>query len=92
MARIIIPAHLRKFTQNESSFDAPQARNVSESLLQLTDSYPEIRRFLVEQNGNLRNFVRVYVDETDIQALQGGHTPLKDHHTVSLIPSLTEEI
>lgn len=87
MARIIIPTPLRKFTGNTASIES-KGTTVSEVIHSLADDYPEIQRHLVDEAGKLRKFVRFYVGDEDISALQYDQTPVEDHTVISIIPAI----
>ncbi len=90
MATIIIPVPLRKYTENAATFTVSEADTIGNSLISLTNQYPETRRFLMTQNGNIQSFVGVYVDEEDIKCLQGEGTRVEADTVISLIPSIIE--
>ena len=87
MSKIIIPTPLRKFTENESTA-LTKGNTVGESLRQLADLYPDIRKHLHDDSGKLRSFIRVYVGEEDIKALQGEDTPVEEGTVISIIPAI----
>ena len=88
MAKIIIPTPLRKFTDNQSSFETGNANTVAEAILQLTDRYPSLAKHLLDDNNNLRSFIRIYVGEEDINVLQKEATPVAENSVVSIIPAI----
>jgi len=89
MAVIVsIPTALRKLTNNQPSVTVP-AKTVGEMFAALTKQYPEIKKHLFTDDGQLRNFVRVYVNDEDIQYIAGGKdAPLKEGDTVTIVPSI----
>lgn len=88
MAKIIIPTPLRKFTGNQASFETPEAGSVNSTITALTEQYPDIKRHLIDNNGNLRAFVRVYVGDEDINALDGANTAVAADTVISIIPAI----
>ena len=54
----------------------------------MTSQYGELRNHLYTEEGRLRSFVNVYVNDDDIRYLQKEATPLKDGDTVSIVPSV----
>ena len=87
MAKVIIPTPLRKFTENEGSIQTTGA-TVQAAIKQLTENYPELTNHLFDETGNIRSFVRIYVGDDDIKALQNEETPLKEDSVVSIIPAI----
>jgi len=86
MARIIIPSVLRSFTDRKSELTYPGA-TVGEIVTELTEAYPDLAPHILDK-GQLRSFVNLYVDNTDIRSLQGVDTPVTDGSTVLIIPSI----
>ncbi len=87
MATILIPTPLRKFAGNQSRV-AVTGTSVQEGISQLADQYPELKRHLLDENGALRAYVRVYVGEQDILALQGPETPVSADSQISIVPAI----
>lgn len=87
MAKIIIPTPLRKFTGNQASAETGGS-TVAEAFEQLTTQYPELRRHLYDDKGKIRTFVRIYVGDDDINALQKEQTPIEPTTVVSIIPAI----
>jgi len=61
-----IPSPLRRFTDGQSKLDV-NGNSVSEVLNELFSAHPEIKNHLVEENGDLRNFVNIFIDGEDIR-------------------------
>lgn len=87
MAKLIIPTPLRKFTNDQAAFESTGA-TVKDIISELVTTHSGLRTHLLDDNGNLRSFVRVYVGDEDIQALQKDHTPVAANDTVSIIPAI----
>ena len=87
MAKILIPTPLRQYTGKQDSVELKGA-TVGEVLGALTSQYAELRRHLYNDEGKLRSFVNVYVNDDDIRYLNKEATPLKDGDTVSIVPSI----
>lgn len=85
--RVIIPTPLRVFAGKKDSADVP-AETVGEALGQLTAQYGDLRKHLYTEDGKLRSFVNVYVNDEDIRYLEKEKTPTKDGDVVSIIPSI----
>jgi adenylyltransferase/sulfurtransferase len=65
-----------------------EAEKVGEALEQLAKRFPEIQRHLFAEDGRLRNFVNVYVNDEDIRHLQEGETPLRQGDEITIVPSI----
>src|ERR1700723_4435241 len=87
MAKILIPTPLRQFAGKQDSVDLAAAGG-GEGLESLTSQYGELRRHLYNDEGKLRSFVNVYVNDDDIRYLDKEATTLKDSDTVSIVPSI----
>lgn len=85
--RVIIPTPLRVFAGKKDSAEVP-AETVGEALGQLTAQYGDLRKHLYTEDGKLRSFVNVYVNDEDIRYLDKEKTPTKDGDVVSIIPSI----
>src|SRR5580704_8323351 len=88
MAKILIPTPLRQYANKQDSVDLAGA-TVGEVLHSLTSQYSELRRHLYTDEGKLRSFVNVYVNDDDIRYLDKEATALKDGDTVSIVPSIS---
>jgi adenylyltransferase/sulfurtransferase len=84
---INIPTPLRPFTDKKESVEVSGA-TVGELLADLTTRYEGLRRHLYADNGRLRNFVNVYLNDEDIRYLQREDTPVKAGDTLSIVPSV----
>src|SRR5690348_2501247 len=87
MAKILIPTALRQFTEQSDSVDVTGA-TVREALDQLTVRYPNIKKNLFNDQGKLRSFVNVYVNDEDIRYLEKDGTKLTGSETISIVPSV----
>src|SRR6202453_1096988 len=87
MAKILIPTPLRQFADKKDSVQLAGS-TVGEVLKSLTGQYAELKRHLYNDEGKLRSFVNVYVNDEDIRYLNKEATPLKDGDTVSIVPSI----
>lgn len=84
---VVIPTPLRQYAGNRDMVEI-EADSVGEALDDLVDRYDQLRRHLYADDGRLRNFVNVYVNEEDIRYLQTNMTSLKDGDTISIVPSI----
>ena len=86
MPTIRIPTPLRQYTQNQSAV-AVEGDTAGAALEQLAQQYPQLRQHLFE-NGKLRSFVNVFLNEEDIRYLDGEETELAQNDTLMIIPSI----
>src|SRR5271157_4092191 len=87
MAKVLIPTPLRQFTGKQDSVNAAGA-TVGEVLSALTAQYPDLRKQIFNDEGKLRSFVNVYLNDEDIRYLGKVETAAKDGDTISLVPSI----
>lgn len=87
MAKILIPTPLRPYTDKQDTVDASGA-TVGELLADLTRRHSGLKAHLYNEQGKLRSFVNVYVNDEDIRYLQKEATPVQAADTVSIIPSV----
>ena len=87
MAKILIPTPLRPYTDKQDSVDATGA-TVGELLADLTRRHEGLKTHLYNEQGKLRSFVNVYINDEDIRYLQKEQTPVNAGDTISIIPSV----
>jgi sulfur-carrier protein len=85
--KIRIPTPLRKLT-NDAEVVEVSAATIGAAIVELQAKYPGIKERLMDDNGEVRRFVNVYVNEEDIRFLQNQETPLKDGDEISIIPAI----
>jgi sulfur-carrier protein adenylyltransferase/sulfurtransferase len=84
---IHIPTPLRPFTDKKESVEVSGA-TVGELLADLTKKHDGLRKHLYADDGRLRNFVNVYLNDEDIRYLQKEQTPVKPGDSLSIVPSV----
>jgi sulfur-carrier protein len=87
MPQIQIPGPLRQYVGKQSTVQVP-ANNVGEALTGLINQHPDLKKHLYTDEGKLRAFVNVYVNDEDMRYLQKEATALKDGDTISIVPSI----
>lgn len=87
MAKIIIPTPLRKFTNNEARIEI-SGSNIEEALSDLTGKFPALKDNIFDGNGQIRQFVRIYLGEEDIKVLENEKTPVGENEVISIIPAI----
>jgi adenylyltransferase/sulfurtransferase len=87
MPQIQIPSPLGQYSGKQASVSVP-AKTVGEALTALVAQHPDLRRHLYTEEGKLRTFVNVYVNDEDMRYLQKEATALKDGDTISIVPSI----
>ena len=85
--KVLIPTPLRVYAGKQDVVEA-EGSTVGELLENLTTQYTDLRNHLYNEDGRLRSFVNVYVNDDDIRYLEKEATPVKDGDTVSIVPSV----
>ena len=84
---VLIPTPLRVYA-GEQDVVQVEGKTIGELLQNLTTKYSELRNHLYNEDGRLRSFVNVYVNDDDIRYLDREATAVKDGDTVSIVPSV----
>jgi sulfur-carrier protein len=84
---VIIPNPLRQYTGQKDSIEV-EAKTVAEALSNLLQHYGDLRRHLYNDEGKLRSFVNIYLNDEDIRYLQKEATPLSSNDVLSIVPSI----
>jgi molybdopterin converting factor small subunit len=87
MAQIYLPSPLRRLTQGQARV-AAGGQTVGEALVDLERRYPGLREQLREPTGEVRRFINVFVNGTEIRMLQGPDTPVGERDEVSIVPAM----
>src|SRR2546426_881733 len=87
MPKILIPTPLRQYTGKQDTVQVKGA-TIGEALSELTSRHEDLRRNLYNDEGKLRSFVNVYLNDEDIRYLSKESTPVKESDTISIVPSI----
>lgn len=87
MTKIHIPTPLRQYTGKQADV-VVNGHTVGDALSDLTNTHPELRRHLYTEEGRLRSFVNVYLNDDDVRYLQKEATAVKDGDSISIVPSI----
>ena len=85
--KVIIPTALRQHTDNKMEFKL-NAQDVGDALKELVKTFPNLKRQIYSENGRLRNFINVYLNEEDIRYKEGERTPVKEGDTLMIVPAV----
>lgn len=85
--RVLIPTPLRPYADQRASIEL-DGGDVGEVLDRLTVAYSALRPHLFQDDGRLRSFVNVYVNDEDIRHQAHGRTPVAQGDTISIVPSV----
>ena len=87
MATVIIPTPLRKFTNNTAKIDI-NAGTIEETVQELTLNFPDLKKHLLDEKGQIRSFINIFVGDSDIRDLQQGKTSVKTDTLISIVPAI----
>jgi adenylyltransferase/sulfurtransferase len=87
MAKVLIPTALRQFAGKNDSVEVSGA-TVGDVMNALTSQHPDLRKQLYNDEGKMRSFVNVYLNDEDIRYLNKDKTEVKDGDTLSIVPSI----
>jgi adenylyltransferase/sulfurtransferase len=87
MPKIHIPTPLRQYAGKQAAVEV-KAASIADALSSLVAQHPDLRRHLYTDEGKLRAFVNVYLNDEDVRYLQKEATAVKDSDTISIVPSI----
>ena len=87
MAKVLIPTPLRQFADKKDSVELTGS-TVGEVMTALTTQFPDMRKQLFNDEGKMRSFVNVYLNDEDIRYLQKDATAVAAGDTLSIVPSI----
>ena len=82
-----IPTPLRRVTNGQDKVSV-EGTDLNEIILSLDAEFPGIRERLCEDQGELRNFVNVYINGEDVRFLEGLSTAIKAGDEISIVPAV----
>jgi adenylyltransferase/sulfurtransferase len=85
--KILIPTPLRPYAGKQAVLEVT-GQTVGEALSDLVAQYPDLRKHLFSEEGKLRSFVNVYLNDEDIRYLSKDTTPVKETDTITIVPSV----
>jgi molybdopterin converting factor small subunit len=87
MSKIHIPTPLRQYVGKQSIVEVKGA-TVAEAMNALVAQHPEVLRHLYTEDGKLRAFVNLYLNDEDIRYLQKEATAVEEGDNISIVPSI----
>jgi molybdopterin synthase sulfur carrier subunit len=84
---IRIPTPMRKLTNDQEVVEAAGA-NIGELIESLEQSFPGIKERLCDENGNVRRFVNIFLNDEDIRFLEDKQTAVKAGDEISIVPAI----
>lgn len=87
MATINIPTPLRKYTDQNRTFQT-EHDNLSDALQQFIDEYPEVKDNLIDDDGNIRSYIKLYIGEEEVDPTQNGSITISHDTEISIVPAI----
>jgi adenylyltransferase/sulfurtransferase len=87
MPKVHIPTPLRQYAGKQPTIEV-QGATVGEALSGLVSQHPDLRRHLYTEEGKLRAFVNVYLNDEDVRYLQKDATAVQEGDNISIVPSI----
>ena len=87
MPTVRIPTPLRKLTNNQEEVTASGA-TLGAVLDELNAAFPGLGERIVDENGVIRRFVNIFINDEDVRFLQEKETPVKEGDIVSIVPAI----
>ena len=87
MATVIIPTPLRKFTNNTARLQVGSG-TIHSTVQELTSNFPDLKKHLLDESGNIRSYVNIFIGNDDIRDLQREKTLVGEDTVVSIVPAI----
>lgn len=87
MSTVLIPTPLRHLTNNQSKIQIDGA-NIGDILTTLDASYPGMGDRIFDDQGNVKRFINIFVNNDEMRALQGLDTPVQSNDSISIVPAM----
>ncbi|HJP19204.1 MAG: MoaD/ThiS family protein [Nitrospinota bacterium] len=85
--KVRIPSPLLKLTNNQGEVSA-EGNSVKEIFDDLEKNYPGIKERVYDEEGQLRRFINIYINEEDIRFVDGESSSVKNGDEISIIPAI----
>ncbi|MGH2811336.1 MAG: ubiquitin-like small modifier protein 1 [Actinomycetota bacterium] len=86
--RVKIPTQLRQLAGGASELNVDAAPTVRDLIEKVGSEHPGLKERLLDEEGQIRRFINVYVGDEDVRFMQGMDTPVEDATTVSILPAV----
>jgi len=87
MATVLVPTPLRRLTGGQGKLTV-EGETIGALIQTLEKQYPGITEKLLDNEGNVKRFINVFVNESEIRTLQGLATTVKANDQVSIVPAM----
>ena len=87
MATINIPTPLRKFTDQKRDFETDK-QTLSDAITHLVETYPSVKSNLLDEEGKVRSFIKVYIEDDEVNPNEDDSVKLSEDTEVSIVPAI----
>jgi len=87
LIKVLIPYALRAFTERNAEVEV-KGSTAGEAINALASAYPALKNHLFTEDGQLRDFINLFVGGANINSLQGLNTPVADNGEVMIVPAI----
>jgi molybdopterin converting factor small subunit len=85
--KVVLPTAFTRHTDGRRQFDS-NAANLSGLLTEIDQTFPALATQIKDENGKLRKFINIYINDEDIRFLGGDGYPFQNWDEIMLIPSI----
>jgi adenylyltransferase/sulfurtransferase len=87
LIKILIPYALRAFTERNAEVEV-EGSTAGGAINALANAYPSLKTHLFTEDGQLRDFINLFVGGVNINSLQGPNTPIADNGELMIVPAI----
>jgi len=87
MAMVLVPTPLRRLTGGQAKVEVDGA-DIGTLILAIDSQYPGVAAKLLDDDGNIKRFINVFVNDAEVRSLQGLQTPVCTQDSVSIVPAM----
>ena len=84
---IEIPSALKQYVNNQDQIEV-LGSSIEEAFVNLCTEYKELKQNLFDENGNIRSFINIYLNDNDIRYADGMRSTVKDGDSIQIVPSV----
>ena len=84
---IEIPSALKHYVNNQDEVEV-QGSSIEEAFESLCADYKELKPNLFDDNGKIRNFINIYINDEDIRYADGMSSSVEDGDCIQIVPSI----
>ncbi len=87
MATVLVPTPLRRLTGGQSKLTV-EGSDIGVLIQTINQQYPGIADKILDEQGNVKRFINVFVNDEEIRTLQGLATEVKESDRISIVPAM----